>query len=99
MTWNSPQLVLTAGGPYGGSSVCDPSVVRYNGVYFLYHTCINAEDVYQSPPVPDGYHNNRICVAVADAIGGPYYRLDQPIIQDLNCPPNDRERFYCVGQP
>jgi len=94
--WTAPVSVLAAGGAYGAASVCDPSVVKFRGVYYMYHTCINPGPP-DDPAPPDGYGNNRICVAVADSIKGPYRRLDKPIIQDLTCP--SKIMSYCVGQP
>jgi hypothetical protein len=90
-------VALAAGGIYGAASVCDPSVVKYHGVYFLYHTCINAGPPDDVAP-PDGYLNNRICVAVSDSLAGPYRRYDQPVIEDTACP-SSPATSYCVGQP
>eukprot|EP01119_Soliformovum_irregulare_P013733 TRINITY_DN3686_c0_g1_i1.p1 TRINITY_DN3686_c0_g1~~TRINITY_DN3686_c0_g1_i1.p1 ORF type:complete len:387 (-),score=86.86 TRINITY_DN3686_c0_g1_i1:163-1323(-) len=91
--WTPPVVALSPQTPYETNSVCDPSVIKFHGVYFLYHTCINSN---ANPP--DGYTNNRICLAVADSITGPYHPHPTPIIQDLNCP-KDPNTAYCVGQP
>lgn len=96
VTWTSPVVALAAQGNYASSSVCDPSVVKFRGVYFLYHTCINT-GAHGSPSPPDGYQNNRICVAIADHIAGPYRFYDDAVIEDLTCSPT--EGSYCVGQP
>ncbi len=95
--WTSPTVALAAGGRYAAASVCDPSVVKFRGQYFLYHTCINGGPPDDIAP-PDGYLNNRICVAMADNIAGPYRLYDAPIIQDLDCP-HSPASSYCVGQP
>ena len=73
-------------------SVCDPSVVKFRGTYFLYHTCINTKDS------PDGYTNNRVCVATADSAKGPWFRGLAPVVQNLNCS-KDFAKVYCIGQP
>eukprot|EP01113_Clastostelium_recurvatum_P005049 TRINITY_DN12246_c0_g1_i1.p1 TRINITY_DN12246_c0_g1~~TRINITY_DN12246_c0_g1_i1.p1 ORF type:complete len:411 (-),score=56.46 TRINITY_DN12246_c0_g1_i1:31-1131(-) len=91
-TWSNPEIVLSGGNPYDYNSVCDPSVVKFHGVYYLYHTCINTV----SPP--DGYKNNRICVATADSITGPYHLLVEPVVQNITCAPTNTN-IYCVGQP
>lgn len=77
LTWTPPTVVLRPTTVYDKSSVCgkhflkscslveDPAVVKLHGVYFMYHTCINVD----TPP--DGYKNNRICVAMSDKITGP----------------------------
>lgn len=90
VNWSSPQDALDVGNGYDLDSVCDPSVVKFHGVYYMYHTCIN-----QASP-PDGYTNNRICVATADSIQGPYRKVSAPVIQDLSCTSGS---LYCVGQP
>eukprot|EP01090_Pellita_catalonica_P007465 TRINITY_DN18050_c0_g1_i1.p1 TRINITY_DN18050_c0_g1~~TRINITY_DN18050_c0_g1_i1.p1 ORF type:complete len:348 (-),score=24.46 TRINITY_DN18050_c0_g1_i1:309-1352(-) len=90
--WHSTEIALKPGGSYDKNSVCDPSIVKFKGSYFLYHTCINVEDP------PDGYTNNRICLAISDHITGPFYKLDRPVIQDLSCP-KDPKTAYCIGQP
>lgn len=82
-TWTAPTVVLQPGGPgtYSYDAVCDPSVVRYRGSYFLYHTCRNSRSA------PDQYAGNRICVAVADSIAGPYVVVLGAAVQDLTCTP------------
>jgi len=92
VNWSAPVIALAPNNKYNRNSVCDPSVVRFKGVYYLYHTCINVEDP------PDGYKNNRICVALADKITGPYYTLSKPVFTDFTCPSDD-SKAYCVGQP
>jgi hypothetical protein len=89
--WTAPTVALTPYAPFASSSVCDPAVVKLHGVYFMYYSCINDTNP------PDGYPKNRICVAMADSIAGPYRPSGAPIIQDRNCSldPN----VYCVGQP
>ena len=69
---------------YDSDSVCDPTVVRFRDTWFLYHTCINTANP------PDGYTNNRICVATSDSITGPYVHRGEPVIQDLACSKNAR---------
>jgi hypothetical protein len=91
-TWSDPVSVLLPGNSYDTMSVCDPSVVQFKGVYFLYHTCIDTGNP------PDGYKNNRICVAMADSIAGPYYLHSMPVVQNTSCAPTDTA-IYCVGQP
>jgi hypothetical protein len=91
-TWSDATVILTPQSAYDANSVCDPSLVAYRGQWFLYHTCINTNNP------PDGYTNNRICVAVADSVLGPYYSVSVPVIQDLNCTKDSRSA-YCVGQP
>jgi hypothetical protein len=91
-SWATSDVALMPSTPFDANSVCDPSVVQFRGVWLLYHTCINT----QSPP--DGYRNNRICVAMADKVAGPYSPLPRPIIEDLNCT-SDPSVAYCVGQP
>ncbi|CUI15373.1 Hypothetical protein, putative [Bodo saltans] len=91
-TWGEAAIILTPQSGYDSNSVCDPSLVSYRGQWFLYHTCINTANP------PDGYTNNRICVAVADSVLGPYYSKSYPVIQDLNCT-KDYTAAYCVGQP
>ena len=39
--WSAPTIVLEPSTVWDHSSVCDPSLVKYRGTYFLYHTCIN----------------------------------------------------------
>jgi len=82
---------LTPSSTYDSESVCDPSLVQFHGVYFLYHTCI-------SNTAPDGYQNNRICVAMADSPAGPFYKYPTPVVEDLSCSPTNTDT-YCVGQP
>ncbi|MEZ4287608.1 MAG: hypothetical protein R3A47_05590 [Polyangiales bacterium] len=89
--WSSPSVALAANGSYAHSSVCDPSVVKFRGVYLMYYTCIN-DQRYAS--TPDGYDTNRVCVATADSVTGPYRPLDKPVVEDLNC-----QGAYCAGQP
>ena len=54
----------------------------------------------------DGYFQNRICVALADNITGPYRKIGKPVIEDLSCDPGNPNTSYakeiggyCVGQP
>lgn len=65
-SWSSPEVALTTSNLYNYNSVCDPSVVRFRGVYYMYHTCINTVNP------PDGYKNNRCvaraCIIVLDAL-------------------------------
>lgn len=92
-TWSSPEVILAPQNGYDANSVCDPSLVLFNGQWLLYHTCINTANP------PDGYTNNRICVSFADGVLGPYYSPPNPVvIQDLSCD-KDPNKFYCVGQP
>jgi len=90
LSWSTPSIILQPQNGYDMESVCDPSVINFHGVWYLYHTCINTK----SPP--DGYANNRICVSLSDSITGPYYTKTEPVIQDLTCPGTGP---YCVGQP
>lgn len=91
--WTAPEVILAPQNGYDANSVCDPSVVAFNGQWFLYHTCINTANP------PDGYTNNRICVSIADGVLGPYYSPPNPVvIQDLTCD-KDPNKYYCVGQP
>ena len=39
--WSSPTVALAPSNAYNANSVCDPSVVEFHGVYYMYHTCIN----------------------------------------------------------
>ena len=92
VTWGDATIILTPQNGYDSDSVCDPSLVSYRGMWYLYHTCINTKNP------PDGYTNNRICVAVSDSVVGPYYSATLPVIADLNCT-KDWNTAYCVGQP
>ena len=105
LTWSKPSIVLQPSQPYDRSSVCDPSIVKFRGSYFLYHTCINTCTEGEKRP-PDGYFQNRICAAVSDKVGGPWRKLGTPVIQDLSCDANvttttcaKEVGAYCVGQP
>jgi len=91
INWGSPTVALQPSNKYDTESVCDPSLVKFHGVYFLYHTCISNNS-------PDGYQNNRICVAMADSIQGPYAKYEEAVVQDLSCSPTDIS-LYCIGQP
>lgn len=93
LTWTAPTDALVPGGAYDLDSGCDPTVVKFRGVYLMYYTCINT-----TQSVPDGYNNNRVCLAAADKIDGPYHKYAKPVVQDLNCP-SDWNASYCVGQP
>ena len=104
-TWSSPRVVVEPSTAWDHSSVCDPSIIKFRGTYFLYHTCINT-CVGDTQGPPDGYYQNRICVALADNIAGPYRKVGQPVIQDLSCDPGSHGTncgkeagAYCVGQP
>ncbi len=55
-------------------------MVYFRGTYFLYHTCINTVDA------PDKYAGNRVCVAVADNITGPYVIVPGAVVEDTACP-------------
>lgn len=91
--WGDQKVVLQ-GSPldkWSANSTCDPSIVKFRGVYFLYHTCINVANP------PDGYTNNRICVALSDSVTGPFRSLP-PVIQNLKCD-KDYQKIYCIGQP
>ena len=92
--WTEPTVALRPLGPGTASrdSVCDPSVIKFKGSYFLYHTCINTKDS------PDGYMNNRICVAVGDSLEGPWIHYGKPVVQNITCSPKNTST-YCVGQP
>lgn len=92
INWSAPTDALIPQGPWGRVSVCDPSVVKFRGVYFMYVTCINNVDP------PDGYQNNRICAALADSPDGPWFLFPGPVVQDTSCSPTDLSA-YCVGQP
>jgi hypothetical protein len=92
-TWTDPIVLLLPQTSYELNSVCDPSLVRFHGVWFLYHTCINTQSS------PDGYGNNRICVTMADSALGPYAApANNVVLQDLECP-SSASAAYCVGQP
>eukprot|EP01121_Diplochlamys_sp_Union-15-3_P008263 TRINITY_DN2182_c0_g1_i1.p1 TRINITY_DN2182_c0_g1~~TRINITY_DN2182_c0_g1_i1.p1 ORF type:complete len:415 (-),score=68.69 TRINITY_DN2182_c0_g1_i1:93-1337(-) len=91
-SWTEPVIALTPANDYDRDSVCDPSIVKYRGVYLLYHTCINTRNP------SDGYKNNRICLSTADKITGPYHTYSKPVIEDLTCT-SDPSKAYCVGQP
>jgi hypothetical protein len=103
--WSTPVIALEPSTQFDRSSVCDPSIVKFKGTYFLYHTCINTcVDGTNGPP--DKYHQNRICVALADDVRGPYRKVATPVIQDLSCAPTANVTScakevgaYCVGQP
>ncbi len=90
--WSDATIILVPQNGYDTDSTCDPSLVAYRGQWFLYHTCINTKNP------PDGYTNNRICVAVADSVNGPYFSASLPVIEDKNCTKN-WNAAYCVGQP
>jgi hypothetical protein len=92
LTWTTPTDALVPGDAYDLDSACDPTVVRFRGVYLMYYTCINTTSA------PDGYGNNRVCVAAADQVTGPYRKLSEPVVEDLNCP-GDAAASYCLGQP
>lgn len=92
--WTPPTVALK-GSPadkWSQNSTCDPSIVKFRGSYFLYHTCINVLDP------PDGYTNNRICVAVSDTIYGPFVQGLSPVVENKLCD-KDWNKVYCVGQP
>ncbi|MEB2313958.1 MAG: hypothetical protein OZ921_07705 [Sorangiineae bacterium] len=91
-SWSAPVDALVPGGAYDLDSACDPTVVKFRGVYWMYYTCINTTSS------PDGYHNNRVCVAVSDDVSGPYRKYERPVVEDLGCP-SDWNASYCVGQP
>jgi hypothetical protein len=102
--WSEPSVVLEPSTTWDRSSVCDPSVVKFRGTYFLYHTCINTCTDERAPK--DGYFQNRICVALADNITGPFRKIGKPVIEDLTCAPGSHNTTcakeiggYCVGQP
>jgi len=105
--WTTPSIVLEPSTAWDHSSVCDPSIVQFRGTFFLYHTCINTCNDDDARAPPDGYHQNRICVALADHIRGPWRKVGQPVIQDLSCAPDAPAKpgcaaevgAYCVGQP
>jgi plastocyanin len=102
--WSEPSIVLEPSTTWDRSSVCDPSLVKFRGTYFLYHTCINTCTDERAPQ--DGYFQNRICVALADNITGPFRKIGKPVIEDLTCAPGSHNTTcakeigaYCVGQP
>eukprot|EP01052_Picozoa_sp_SAG31_P013405 SAG31_NODE_805_length_11970_cov_3.710793_2_plen_1098_part_00 len=103
--WSAPTIMLQPSTAWDHTSVCDPSIIKFRGTYFLYHTCINTcVGATQRPP--DRYYQNRICVALADNIAGPYRKIGPPVLQDLSCDPGGHnttcakeQGAYCVGQP
>ena len=104
LNWSAPEIVLESSTNYDHSSVCDPSIIKFKGSYFLYHTCINT--CIDEKNAPDKYHQNRICVAIADNVRGPFRKVVRPVIQDLSCAPKANATScgkevgaYCVGQP
>jgi hypothetical protein len=105
LNWSAPEIALEPSTNYDHSSVCDPSIIKFKGSYFLYHTCINTCVDEKNGP-PDKYHQNRICVAIADNVRGPFRKVVSPVIQDLSCAPKANATScgkevgaYCVGQP
>ena len=92
VSWSPSSIIFAPQTAYDTTSVCDPSLVKFNNQFLLYHTCLNVNNP------PDGYTNNRICVAIADNVLGPYYAASLPVVQDLSCPA-DVNAAYCVGQP
>ena len=87
--WSAAVVALEPSTHYDRSSVCDPSIIKFKGSYFLYHTCINTCAGDSTAP-PDHYHQNRICVALADNVRGPYRKVVTPVIEDLSCAPAAR---------
>jgi hypothetical protein len=67
--------------------------VSLRGTYFLYHTCINTCVDRNAPP--DGYFQNRICVALSDKVSGPFRPIGKPVIQDLSCNPGKHTGLSC----
>lgn len=39
--WSVPSDALIPGGAFDLDSACDPTVVKFRGVYLMYYTCIN----------------------------------------------------------
>lgn len=96
LSWAAPDVALQPTTAFDRDSVCDPSVVQHRGTWLMYHTCINTRSGGEGPP--DGYTNNRICLATADAPTGPWTPAAQPVVQHLNCT-RDWKKAYCAGQP
>jgi hypothetical protein len=69
LDWSAPVVALEPSTRFDHSSVCDPSIIKFKGSYFLYHTCINT-CVGSNDAPPDSYHQNRICVAISDHVRG-----------------------------
>ena len=103
-SWSAPTITLQSSTPWDRSSVCDPSIVKFRGTYFLYHTCINTCSPSEGHGPPDSYYQNRICVAIADSVSGPWVKVGEPVIEDLSCASSNstcakEQGAYCVGQP
>jgi len=93
LNWSCPKEVIkVSANGLDKSAVCDPSVVKVGGSYYLYFTAINTDVDW----------SNRVFLATASDPDGPWTKYPDnnnplPILEDPACDggnPND----YCVGQ-
>ncbi|MBB6460357.1 glycoside hydrolase family protein [Flammeovirga kamogawensis] len=111
-TYKEDVLTSRGFGNWDAYSVHNPRIKKYNGKYYLYYISTNTGDTELTPNqfnqartkwIDNEYRalvriNQRIGVAVADNLNGPWQRLDQPIvtpagpIANITCNPAITER-------
>lgn len=89
--WGNRQIVLGRTHESMGRHVCDPSVVKVNGKYYIYITSDSSEHTREG-------RDNRIYLATSlDGIQWEMYPRNGKPNQIIRCPLTDGS--YCVGQP
>lgn len=95
--WKYKETVLQSGGKdqWDAITVHNPKIKRFNGKYYLYYISTNLgdldyteEDLVETARTGYSHHlwsvlrpNQRVGVAVASSINGPWQRLEQPLIE------------------
>jgi hypothetical protein len=86
--WEHVDVVLPPrGAPFwDGSCTHNPTVLHLGGRYYLYYTGNYGDGLVQQPLNWTHRNHQRIGVAVADSVAGPWQRFDHPVIDVGSAP-------------
>ncbi len=89
--WTHRDVTLPARGTsfWDGSCTHNPTVLRIGGKFYLYYMGNHGDGMVKSPLNWEHRNHQRIGVAVADSLNGPWRRFDKPIVDasaDTNAP-------------
>ena len=97
--WRHLDVALPARGTnfWDGSCTHNPTVIRSRGIYYLYYMGNYGDGVVEQPLNWIHRNHQRIGVAVAENPGGPWRRMDRPLI-DVSADTNAPDAL-CVANP